>query len=183
MKNKKLLYSTLLMITVGSIAGGTFATKIHTTSENKNAVQHIQVTPSSVDKIADNSLSTPVEEPFFTVLKGVTFPDDATLRGAILNSTTKSSGQGSTAFSFKAPLDGKMQPVRFYIQNSGEKKLYVRLKSPIGKRWIETSIEPDMVFVGEMLWGLAQEGQWICDLNNDDGSIISAKVAFRTINS
>ncbi|NOV01512.1 hypothetical protein [Paenibacillus planticolens] len=175
MKKNKLLYSTLLLLSAGVIAGGFVAVNKQKASENI-AVQPNQVTPSYVDKVTVNLESPPAEEPSVTVLKGATIPDDAALRGAMLNQTMNCNGQGSVSLTYKAPTDSNKEKVRFYVQNIGEKKLYFRLESPQGNNWIKTAVEADTVFVGEMQWGIAQEGLWNFVLNNDDGSVISVKI-------
>lgn len=175
MKHNKLFYSTLLLLIAGVIAGGFVAIKKQEASENI-AVEPNQITPSYIDKVAVNLGSLPAEETTVTALKGATVPDDAALQGAMLNQTMKCNGQGSASLTYKAITDGSKEKVRFYVHNIGEKKLYFRLKSPQGNNWIKNAVEADTVFVGEMQWGVAQEGLWNFDLNNDDGSVISVKI-------
>jgi hypothetical protein len=175
MKHNKLLYSTFLLLTAGAIAGGFIAVKNQKASEDI-AVQPNQITPSYIDKVAVNLGSPPSEEPSVTVLKGASIPDDAALQGAMLNQTMNCNGQGSALLTYKAITNGNKEKVRFYVHNIGEKKLYFRLKSPQGNNWIKTAVEADKVFVGDMQWGIAQEGLWNFDLSNDDGSVISVKI-------
>ncbi|UUZ86316.1 hypothetical protein LJK88_24695 [Paenibacillus sp. P26] len=184
MKRKQLGYVTASPLIVGAVAGGFLAEYRWATSETKQAAQQVDVLALNQDQTAGQAASQPAEVPMVTELRETSIPAHADLPGIVLlDQTTHGNGQGSFSVPFKAPNDGSKERVRFYIQNVGEKKLYVRLKSPKGNDWIKTSVEPNQVFAGEMQWGAAQDGLWGANFSDDDGSVISSRVVFSAISS
>jgi hypothetical protein len=177
MKNQKLIYGVLLTLMAGVIAVCSFALVTNLADDDQMEDQLKKTPLSDVSEMTDESLIKVSEKPAVTSLAVDMMPGDDVLRGAIVNQSMVINGQGSTYFKYKAHSEGKKELLQFYVYNTGKKKLNVRLTSPLGNQWIETSVAPNTIYAGELWLGLEQAGSWKVDFDNEDGSVIKSSLA------